>query len=92
MGFEWDPLKAGLNVRKHGVSFADAATVLDDPRALTMRDVASAEEERWITMATDALGRVLVVVYTWRGENIRVISARAATKREQVMYEESDEA
>ncbi len=88
---EWDPAKARQNVRKHGVSFADVVTALEDERALTERDV-SLEEERWVTMGMDGVGRVLVVVYTWRGENPRLISARNATRRERRVYEESNEA
>ncbi len=85
------PAKARQNVRKHDVSFADAVTALEDERALTERDV-SLEEERWVTMGMDGVGRVLVVVYTWRGENPRLISARNATRRERRVYEESNEA
>ena len=57
-----------------------------------MRDPFSDEEERWVTMGQDALGRVLVVVYTWRGESLRLISARKATARERRQYEEGNEA
>jgi uncharacterized DUF497 family protein len=78
---EWDLGKARLNSRKHGVSFADAVTSLEDEKALTMRGAFSDEEERWITMGMDAVGRVLVV-YTWRDESLRLISARKATVRE----------
>ena len=85
---EWDPGKARLNFRKHGVSFADAIASLEDEGALTMRDPFS-EEERWITMGMDALGRMLVIVYTWRGENVRLISARKATAREHRRYEDA---
>ncbi len=88
---EWDPEKARLNKLKHRVSFADAATVPEDDRALTERDLSTDVEERWVTMGLDALGRLLVVVYTWRGENLRLISARNATKREREIYEETDE-
>jgi hypothetical protein len=86
---EWDPGKGRLNVQKHGISFADAVASLEDEGALTMRDPLSDEEERWVTMGLDALGRVLVVVYTWRGESVRLISARKATPREQRRYEEA---
>jgi uncharacterized DUF497 family protein len=86
---EWDPGKARLNARKHGVSFADAVASLEDEAALTMRDPFCEEEERWVTMGLDALGRVLVVVYTWRGESVRLISARKATPGEQRRYEEA---
>jgi uncharacterized DUF497 family protein len=92
MVVEWDPAKAQQNVQKHGVSFADAVTALEDEQALTERDVSEEDEERWVTMGIDGIGRVLVVVYTWRGENLRLISARQATKRERRMYKESNEA
>jgi len=92
MVVEWDPAKAKLNVLKHRISFADAATVLEDDRALTERDLSTDKEQRWVTIGLDALGRVLVVVYTWRGENLRLISARHATKRERETYEATDEA
>jgi uncharacterized DUF497 family protein len=67
VSYEWDPAKARANFAKHEVRFADAVTVLEDDFALTMRDLFSEEEERWITLGKDALGRVHVVVYTWRG-------------------------
>lgn len=76
MGCEWDPAKAQANYKKHGIRFSDAATALTDPQALTIRDPFSPAEERWITVGLDALGRVLVLVYAWRGENVRLISAR----------------
>ena len=60
--YQWDPVKARLNFRKHGVYFADAVTVLEDERALTIRDAYSDDEERWITLGMDAMGRVLVVI------------------------------
>lgn len=88
MPTEWDPRKAKLNARKHGVQFADAVAVLEDARALTMADPSSDQEERWITVGLDPLGRVIVVAYTWRGDNIRIISARKATPRERRLYEE----
>jgi uncharacterized DUF497 family protein len=91
MVVEWDSGKARLNARKHGVFFADAVSALEDDRALTERDSSSGEEERWVTMGLDGLGRVLVVVYTWRGESLRLISARNATRRERREYEEPDE-
>ena len=69
-----------------------AVTALEYERALTDRDVSSDDEERWVTMGIDGEGRVLVVVYTWRGENLRLISARNATRGERRVYEESNEA
>ena len=66
-------------------------TVLEDDLALTIRDPFSEEEERWITLGRDALGRLLVVVYTWRGESVRLIPTRLATARETTQYEEHHE-
>jgi uncharacterized DUF497 family protein len=88
MEFEWDPKKARTNFRKHGVRFADAVLVLEDANALTMLDESSADEERWVTLGLDPIGRVLVVVYTRRDGRARIISARQATARERRTYEE----
>lgn len=85
MDYEWDPIKAEANFKKHGVMFADAVTVFSDILALTVEDN-SHDEDRFITMGIDALGRVLVVTYTWRAENIRIISARRATTTEREQY------
>ena len=90
MAVEWDPAKARANHRKHGVRFADAVTALEDLSAISIRDELS-NEERWITIGMDSLARILVVVYTWRGEHIRLISARPATRREARQYEEGNE-
>ncbi len=92
VGYEWDPAKARANFEKHGIHFADAATALEDDFALTVRDPFSQDEERWITLGKDAAGRLLVVVYTWRGDHARLISARPATPREKSQYEEQHEA
>jgi len=86
MEFEWDPRKAVGNRLKHGVDLADAVTVLYDRLAITLPDD-SADEERFVTMGTDAIGRILVVAHTWRGERIRLISARRATRTERRTYE-----
>ena len=86
MVIEWDPIKAKANLRKHGVRFADAVTALEDERAISTRD-AQDEEERWVTIGMDALARILVVVYTWRDDHVRVISVRPATARERRQYE-----
>lgn len=87
METEWDRGKAARNQLKHGVDFADATQVLEDDLALTLRDPDSQTEERFITMGHDAYGRLLVVVYTWRGERIRLISARTATGAEWRRFE-----
>lgn len=91
MDCEWNPAKARANVSKHKVHFGDAVSALEDESALTIRDPYSTDEERWITIGMDALGRVLVVVYTWRGERVRLISARLATPNERRQYEGSHE-
>lgn len=87
MVIEWDPGKAQENWKKHGVDFADAAMVLDDDLGLTISDDSSTER-RYVTIGTDALGRVLVLVYTWRRERPRLISARKATASERRQYED----
>lgn len=86
--FEWDPRKAAANARKHGIQFADAVAVLEDDRAITLRED-SAGEERWVAIGMDALARVLTVVYTWRGNAVRIISARPATPIEIRQYLEN---
>jgi uncharacterized DUF497 family protein len=84
--FEWDELEARSNLRKHRVDFADAASVLEDPVAVTIADEEVTDEERFVTIGTGALGRILVVAWTWRGGRIRLISARKATPRERRDY------
>jgi uncharacterized protein len=91
VSYEWDRAKAQTNFAKHGVCFAEAAAVLEDDLALTMRDPFSEDEERWITLDKNETGRVLVVVYAWREENVRLISARPANPREKNQYEEHHE-
>jgi uncharacterized protein len=87
MGYEWNPKKAASNLRKHGVDFADAVIALEDELALTIDDDYP-DEQRFITIGSNASGQILVVIYTFRGENIRIISARAATPRERRQYTE----
>jgi uncharacterized protein len=73
---------------KHGVRFADAALVLEDPYAITITDYESDPgEERFVTVGADASGRLLVVVYAYRGQDIRLISARPARAHERKDYE-----
>jgi uncharacterized protein len=86
--FEWDERKAASNLRKHGVDFADAVLVFEDELGLTMPDLHSHREERFVTLGCDPESRTLVVVYTWRDERIRLISARFATSKERRLYEE----
>lgn len=89
MVFEWDVIKAARNLRKHGVSFEEASTILGDPLSLTIPDpLHSGEEDRWVTLGTSSRGRRLVVVVTERGDRVRIVSARRATRRESRAYEE----
>jgi uncharacterized protein len=85
---EWDPAKALSNREKHGVDFADAAVALEDELALTIEDTRSEGEQRFVTVCLDPHGRVIVVVFTLRGDTVRIISARKATGRERKAYEE----
>ena len=86
--FEWDEDKARENLKKHKVSFDEAQTVLMDPWSITIPDPDhSMDEERFIDVGTSARGRLLVVVYTERGANIRLISCRKATPSERRKYE-----
>jgi len=87
--FEWDPPKAEANLRAHGVSFAEAVTVLEDDFALTREDPAAVDEPRFVTLGLSTLGNLLVVVYTYRHPDaIRLISAWKANKRQREAYEE----
>lgn len=88
MRIRWDPLKAESNIRKHKVRFSDAEQVLFDPAAMTREDEDATDERRFVTIGRDSLDRILVVAYTYRGEEIRMISARRATPRERKSYEE----
>jgi uncharacterized DUF497 family protein len=87
--FEWDPDKADLNLRKHGVAFKEAATVFRDPLGITIFDPDHSEEEdRFITVGFSGHGRLLTVGHTDRGERIRIINARELTRAEREAYEE----
>lgn len=89
MQFEWEPGKATANLKKHRVSFHEAATVLEDALSTTFSDEAhSAEETRFVTIGASTRGRVLVVAHTERDDTIRIISARRATRREREFYEQ----
>jgi len=86
--FEWDSPKAKANVRAHGVSFAEAVTVLEDEFALSREDPDVADERRFVSLGLSDLGNLLVVVYTYREpDTIRLISAWKANKRQRVLYE-----
>ena len=83
---EFDPAKAQSNLRKHRVGFAHAEQALRDPFAITVADPDSEGEQRFVTLGADALGRLLVVVHTPRGDRIRLISARKASPGEAEQY------
>jgi hypothetical protein len=90
-GFEWDAHKARANLRKHGVDFAGAVAVFEDERAVMIRDEVSAvDEQRYLSVGRDVRGRILVVAHTWRGNRIRIFSARRATASERRQYLEQD--
>jgi len=85
---EWDPPKAEANLRAHGVSFAEAVTVLEDDFALTRDDPAAVDEPRFVTLGLSNLANLLVVVYTHQEPDaIRLISAWKANKRQKEAYE-----
>jgi hypothetical protein len=87
-GFEWNPAKAAANLAKHKVDFADAAVSLEDLRALTIPDPdATDDEERFITLAADPTGRILITVYSYSGANRRIISSRKASPGKRKRYE-----
>ncbi len=88
IAFEWDPTKARANLRKHGVSFQDAATVLRDPLSITIYDPDHSEEEdRYITIGTSGSDRLLIVAHTVRGDRVRIINARELILAEREAYE-----
>jgi hypothetical protein len=90
IAFEWDRRKDSANRRKHGVGFAEAITVFDDPLSITVPDPDhSIDEERFVIVGMSSERSLLVVVHTIRGERIRLISARSATKHEKFNYEET---
>lgn len=88
MKITFDPNKAATNYRKHGVRFSDAEAVLFDPMALTLEDRDAEGEQRFIAIGSDATGRILVVIFSYRGEDVRLISARPATAKEREYYED----
>jgi uncharacterized protein len=91
VNFEWDPVKARQNRRKHRILFQEAATIFGDALAVTYPDPDhSASEQRFITIGTSSAGRVLIVAHADRDENIRIISARKTTQNERENYEEKD--
>lgn len=87
--FEWDEEKAKANLKKHRVGFDEATTVFNDPFSVTIHDPDhSADEQRYIDIGSSDKGHVLVVVYTERGSNIRIVSCRKSAPSERELYEE----
>jgi uncharacterized DUF497 family protein len=85
--FEWDARKAAANLRKHGVAFEEAQTIFGDPQSLTIYDAEHSEtDDRFITLGLSFSGRLLVVVHQDLDEDIRIISARQATRKESRTY------
>jgi uncharacterized DUF497 family protein len=90
--FEWDPKKARKNINTHGVSFDEASTAFRDPLSQTINDPLHSEgENRFVLLGRSIQGRLLVIIHADRGERIRIISARLATTRERLKYEENEE-
>lgn len=89
MRFEWDPKKAEANLKKHGVTFQEAATVFGDPLAITFHDPDhSEEEERYLTFGLSLQNRLAVISHTERAGKTRIISARLMDRKEKVIYEQ----
>ena len=88
MRFEWDSEKAVANLRKHRISFDEAATAFFDPLSMTIPDPDhSVGERRFITMGASSSGRLIVVAHTERGSTLRIISARLVNASERKRYE-----
>ena len=87
MRFQYDPGKAAANFKKHGVSFADAEGVLEDPLAVTIEDPDAEGEQRFVAVGLGSAGELLVVVYSEREDECRLISARRATRKERKQHE-----
>ena len=87
VSFEWDPDKAEANFSKHGVRFSEAEAVFSDNAAITIKGDDDANEERFVTVGMGVKGRILAVVYCYRGNRIRIISARTAGRPEREQYE-----
>lgn len=87
MKFQYDPAKAKSNLKKHKVSFADAEGVFYDPLAIHKEDPHSEQEDRWIGIGMGSASQILVAVYTFRGDEIRLVSVQQATHREVQEYE-----
>jgi len=92
MKFEWNRTKATTNLHKHGVSFEEAATVFADALSHTFPDIDHSDDEtRFLLIGMSHGGRILVVSHTDRGDTVRIISAREATRKERNFYEENSQ-
>ena len=87
MRVTWDPNKAEINIEKHKIRFSDAEMVLFDPFAMTLKEHVVEAEQRFVTVGSDAVGRIIVTVYSYSADTIRLISARKATPKERKQYE-----
>ena len=87
MAFEFDPKKDAANLKKHGVSLSDGDGVLNDPLAITVEDDSVEGEQRFVTIGMNVFGSLMVVVYTPRGDKVRIISVRKADPKERRAYE-----
>ena len=87
MRITWDPNKAEINFKKHKIRFSDAEVALFDPFAMTLEEHLVATEQRFVTVGSDAVGRIIAIVYSYRADTIRLISARKATPTERKQYE-----
>jgi uncharacterized protein len=87
MSPEFDPKKDTANLAKHGVSLAEGDGVLNDPLAITIEDSSALDEQRWVSIGANSLGALMVVVWTERGEEIRLTSVRPASAKERKSYE-----
>ncbi len=91
MQFEWNPDKANVNIKKHGVSFNEASTVFNDPLSVTFPDPDhSYGEERYVIIGLSSANRILVVPHTDQSDCVRIISAREATRNERRFYEDGE--
>jgi uncharacterized DUF497 family protein len=89
--FEWDEDKSRINLNKHGISFNEAKTVFEDPFSLPLDDPTHSKgETRFLIIGYSTRQRLLLVVYTERGKNIRIISARNVTRGERAIYEQDN--
>jgi hypothetical protein len=85
--YDWDQSKAESNAKKHGVRFPEAVVALEDEGSITIEDPDAVGEERFVSIGSDDSGRILVTIFAYRGDIIRIISSRKASKAERIPYE-----